>query len=175
MSNITNTVIHVKDVEHYEKYRNRGLVIVDFNAVWCGPCRDFAPIFEQMAEDNPGVVFLSVDVEEIDHPDCKDVKSVPTFKVFYNGTLKRQFSGVDEDKLKIYIERYGVQVYIDDELIRKFTPEHMEKINGYMHGRGVKIQFNGLTKRTFDDESVENVNQYMNMFAYDENQEEQRE
>eukprot|EP00966_Prymnesium_polylepis_P138491 3200086-Prymnesium_polylepis.2 len=39
-------------------------VIVDFTATWCGPCKRIAPLFEELASDNPGAFFVKVDVDE---------------------------------------------------------------------------------------------------------------
>jgi thiol-disulfide isomerase/thioredoxin len=127
-----NKVIVVKNVEEYASLRNNGLVVVDFNTSWCGPCRIFAPIFEEMAKNNPDVVFLSVDAEAIEHEDSASVSSVPTFKIFLNGVLKREFSGIDRDKLQRYIERYEIQVLFNGRVQRSFPKEKREKLIRYM-------------------------------------------
>ena len=122
----------IKTVDEDEKYRNKGLVVVDFNTVWCGPCKKFAPVFEQMASKYPGVMFLSVDAEAIEHEDCENLSSVPTFKIFLNGDLRREFSGVDKERLEKYIERYEFQIFKNGSLLRSFTVEEREAINNYM-------------------------------------------
>ena len=128
----TSRVITVKKVEEYNKLLKNGLVIVDYNTVWCGPCKKFAPIFDSLSIKYPGIVFLSVDAEKIEHKDCEAIQSVPTFKVFLNGTLKREFSGVDSERLERYIKRYQVQIYFNGKVQRIFTPEDIKHVNSYM-------------------------------------------
>ena len=47
-----------------ETLDNNEIVIIDFWAPWCGPCLQFAPIFEKVAENNPDIVFAKVNTEE---------------------------------------------------------------------------------------------------------------
>ncbi len=124
-------VINIKNEKEYEELRDKGLVVIDYNTTWCGPCKTFAPVFEKMAKNYPGVKFLSVDAEKIEHEDC-NVRSVPTFKVFLNGFLKREFSGVDKERLELYIERYEVQILINGRTRRSFSEDIKEKIVNYM-------------------------------------------
>lgn len=128
----------VRSSEEYQEKRNTGLVIVDLNTEWCGPCRRFAPVFQAMAKEYPEVTFLSVDSEKIDHADCESVSSVPTFKVFLNGELKREFSGVDKERLERYIKRYGrndsrIQILVDGQPIKTFTKEIRDQIVEYLN------------------------------------------
>ena len=127
------SVTNIKNVEQYNKLKGIGLTVIDYYTTWCGPCKKFAPVYEQLAKENPGVNFLSVDAESIEHEDCSNIKSVPTFRVFFNGNLKREFSGVDKERLERYIDRYRVQIFINGRTQRSFTEETKQKVIDYMN------------------------------------------
>ena len=69
--------------QNFEEHTDReGITLVDFWASWCGPCRQFAPIFERVSEKNPDVVFGKVDTEA--NPDLAgtfNVSAIPTLMV----------------------------------------------------------------------------------------------
>ncbi len=64
------------------------IVLVDFWAAWCGPCRQFAPVFEAASERHPDVVFGKVDTEaEQSLAAAAQITSIPTLMAFRDGIL----------------------------------------------------------------------------------------
>ncbi len=63
-----------------------GLVLIDFWAAWCGPCRQFGPVFERVSEKNPDAVFAKVDTEaEPALAEKYGVRSIPTLVIYRDG------------------------------------------------------------------------------------------
>ncbi|CAL4902359.1 unnamed protein product [Urochloa decumbens] len=78
------------------------LVVIDFTASWCGPCRIIAPVFADLAKRNPNVVFLKVDVDELKAiAEQFSVEAMPTFLFMKEGDVKDRVVGaVKEDLAK---------------------------------------------------------------------------
>ena len=65
-----------------------GIALVDWWAAWCGPCRMFAPVFEQASETHPDIVFAKVDTEaEQQLAAAAGISSIPTLMIFRDGIL----------------------------------------------------------------------------------------
>uniref|UniRef100_A0A0P4VVN3 Thioredoxin n=1 Tax=Scylla olivacea TaxID=85551 RepID=A0A0P4VVN3_SCYOL len=102
-------VYQVKDKEDFDQQlKNAGqkLVVVDFYATWCGPCKMIAPKIQEMSEDMSDVVFLKVDVDESEEVAMAyQVSCMPTFVFIKEEKKVDSFSGASEDKLREFIAR----------------------------------------------------------------------
>ena len=64
------------------------IVLVDFWASWCGPCRSFAPVYENVSQDNPDIVFAKVDTEaEQGLAGYFQISSIPTLMAIRDGVV----------------------------------------------------------------------------------------
>jgi thioredoxin reductase (NADPH) len=71
-----------------ETIEGNDIVLVDFWASWCGPCRAFAPTFAASAEKHPDIVHAKVDTEaEQELAAAAQIRSIPTLMAFKNGKL----------------------------------------------------------------------------------------
>lgn len=68
--------------------REHDIVLIDFWAEWCGPCKSFAPVFEKVAERHPDIAFGKVDIEsEQAVAQQFGIRSIPTLAIFREQTL----------------------------------------------------------------------------------------
>eukprot|EP01083_Nonionella_stella_P255865 877635_1 len=93
--------------ELMEKSKEK-LVVIDFTASWCGPCRMIAPVFEQMAVDNPTVIFIKIDVDDADQLAAKcGVSAMPTFMFYKDGKKIEEFKGANQNALKAAVAKHA--------------------------------------------------------------------
>lgn len=80
---------------------NKGTVLVDFYADWCGPCKMVAPILEKIHNENDDITVVKVNVDESNELASEyNVSNIPTMIVFKEGNLKHvQVGALPEDKI----------------------------------------------------------------------------
>ncbi|KAK3424854.1 thioredoxin H-type 1 [Eucalyptus grandis] len=95
--------------EQFQKgVESKKLVVVDFTASWCGPCRLIAPIFAEMAKKMPHVLFLKVDVDELQSVATEhSVEAMPTFLLLKDGQIVDKVVGADKEQLQASINKHA--------------------------------------------------------------------
>ena len=92
-----------------------GIVLVDWSAGWCGPCRAFAPIYEAASVRHPSVVFGQVDTEaEPELAAAFEIRSIPTLMVFRDGILLLQHAGLVSGRVLDDLVAQALTLDMDD-------------------------------------------------------------
>ena len=100
--------VHVNGAEEFQDAVADGVVLVDFYADWCGPCKQLEPIVERIAAETDATV-AKVDIDANQGLAAQyAVRSVPTLLLFADGEQVEQLVGVQqEQQLRSLIERYS--------------------------------------------------------------------
>ena len=117
------TVELTKDI-FADTLEDNEIVLIDFWASWCGPCRQFAPVYEAVAERNPDVVFGKVDTEaEQELAGVFSIMSIPTLMIF-------------RDKVAVFAQPGALPEVVLEDLVRQTRDLDMEKVRAHVANHG---------------------------------------
>lgn len=101
--------------------RDNDIVLVDFWAEWCGPCRVFGPIFERVSDGNPDVVFGKVDTDaESELAAAAGIRSIPTLMIFRDG-------------IQVYRDAGALPASVLEDLVEQVRGLDMDAVRSHLH------------------------------------------
>lgn len=102
---MSENVINISDNDFNDIIANNKLVVVDFFATWCGPCRALSPYIDELATNHHHILFAKANIEETPViANELDVKSLPCVVIFENGKEINRVVGFNKQKLQAIIE-----------------------------------------------------------------------
>jgi len=109
-------VVTISKDNFQETIDKGGIVLIDWWAPWCGPCRAFAPVYERVAEANPDVTFAKVNTdEEQELAGAFNIRSIPTLMIF-------------RDKVLLFSQPGALPQNVLEEIVKKARELDMEKV-----------------------------------------------
>ena len=102
---MSENVINISDNDFNDIIASNKLVVVDFFATWCGPCRALSPYIDELATNHHHILFAKANIDETQViANELDVKSLPCVVIFENGKEINRVVGFNKPKLQAIIE-----------------------------------------------------------------------
>lgn len=126
-------VVSVKDEDTWDSILAHGaekkrLVVADFYATWCPPCRSAAPVFGKLSTEFLGCDFVKVDVDNAQKVARREqIKAMPTFKVYENNTCVATIQGFDKLALVTALKSRGAVRTAEDSSLDSSSNQHGNK------------------------------------------------
>ncbi len=120
--------VNLSEANFSETIENNNIVIIDFWAPWCGPCKQFAPIYEKTSELYPDIVFGKVNTEDEEALAGQfQIRSIPTTIIIKeNIAVFQQPGAIPEEGLKDVIRQV---LELDMDMVRKEVAKQQEAEN----------------------------------------------
>ncbi len=121
-----NTTVEVTSANFKQVTEKDGIVLLDWWASWCGPCRSFAPTYEKVAQKHPDITFGKVDTEA--SPDLAgafDIRSIPTLMIL-------------RDKVLLFSQPGALPEAALEDLIRQVRALDMDKVRAEIAAQDAK-------------------------------------
>ena len=85
---------HINDEAEFKEFIKEGLVLIDFFATWCGPCKMLSPVIEQVEREKPELKVVKVDVDEAPQIAAQyGIQAIPTLFLLKDGKMVDQRMG----------------------------------------------------------------------------------
>eukprot|EP00271_Cylindrocystis_brebissonii_P015058 TRINITY_DN3699_c0_g2_i1.p1 TRINITY_DN3699_c0_g2~~TRINITY_DN3699_c0_g2_i1.p1 ORF type:complete len:170 (-),score=29.89 TRINITY_DN3699_c0_g2_i1:516-1025(-) len=110
---MAETVIEIEDLKEWEKTlgdaKSSGkVIIVDYSATWCQPCKVIGPVFHELSKKYPQIIFVKVDVDDVKEvSDLYEIRAMPTFQVFKDGVKVDELVGASKERLEQLVAKHA--------------------------------------------------------------------
>ncbi len=98
---------HINNENQFNEFIKEGIVLVDFFATWCGPCKMLTPVIEQVANEHPELKVAKVDVDELPSIAAKyQVQAIPSLFLVKDGKVVASSLGyINKNQLENFIAK----------------------------------------------------------------------